>query len=172
MRFALPVPDRSSRLPAMLCAVLGVAFCVQLLIVGGTGPLPAAVAGSARLPNFVVPTLEPVSAARVIVDRPIFSPRRSTSQVQGGQAAAAILDGATIGGTVRIGNRRYGVVRYADGRIQNVGVGALVSGWRLVALGPDSAQFARGGERLTLPYGRTAVPQNEDGARAQEEIVE
>lgn len=159
MRFRFPLswPSRAdgTLLPAVLAGLLVVGLVGQCVATGGTPDLPPVMAVGAARTRLRVPTVVPVSVARVIVDRPLFAPRQSVTSAADGNPPS-ILGGASVAGTMAIRGRTYAVVRRPDGTSANLSVGATLGGWRLVALGQQGATFVKGGDRRVVAYGASA----------------
>jgi len=159
-RFPLSSPRRADGtvLPAVLAALLALAFAAQLVWAGDEADLPPVLAVSAARANFAAPAVMPVAVPAVVFERPLFAPRQSlTATATATAAAPPALGGAVVAGTATIRGRTFAVVRRADGTVANVALGGRVGGWRLVALGQDGAVFVRSGERLQVAYGAQAA---------------
>ena len=155
-RFLITLPPRDSaaRLPALLVPLLVGMAALQLALPGGI-TLPADGA-AARLGNTVAQTDPPlVSAPAILARNPLFSPSGASMAAT---APPDPLNGAIIAGVMQRGRVRVAVVQLGNGRIAYLGLGGLVSGWRLVALNPGGARLAKGPrEHLEVAYGAHAT---------------
>ncbi|WP_293880050.1 hypothetical protein [Sphingomonas sp.] len=167
-RFLLSLPNRTDEtlLPAILAGLLVAAIITQLLWASDAQDLPPVLPVGAAHANFGAPAVAPVGLPGVILARPIFAPRKSALAGAGG-GPPPILGGATVAGAMSVHGRSYAVVRRADRTTSNVGIGGVVGGWRLVALGDASAIFVRGRDRRTIAFGAQGAPPNPDAAPAE-----
>ena len=153
-RFPFSPPNRAdrTRLPALLVAVLAMAAIVQLLG-ARNDPLPVGLPAVQTARNFDLPVVRPITAAAIITGRPLFAPRQMSIATAAAVTAPAVLGGATVVGSISVRGRSYAVIRRADRSTVNLPVGGFEKGWRLVAIGSDSATFTKGEERRALDFG-------------------
>lgn len=146
--------------------MLGVAAMLQLAITDPVAlPAPGPIGVGSPLP--VVRDPPPRGVPGAILSRPLFAPPLTGGAAAGedGAAAADPLEGATILGTVAVGRARYAVVQ-VGGATRRVAIGGTVAGWRLLALGADTAVLGRGRERLRRSYGSGTVTDGTDAGQA------
>ena len=164
----LPRPSRAdrTRLPAALVLLLLLALAAQLMMPAAVA-LPEPVPGRPlRLPPLVI---LPTGADAVLAQRPLFSPSRrpgiagAAGDQSGGLRAVGTV---TRRGTVRL------FVQSGDGRVEALGIGGSVDGWRLDAVAADAARFSRGDARITLPIGANAPPRAPRADPASEATAE
>lgn len=160
LRSRLPALDSAAALPLLLASVLGAALAFQLLV---PTPLELPDAGPVRGGEMRPAAVPVVARADPGPLRALFVP-----QVPGPSAtAAAAVPAATLVGAVRVGRSAFAVVQRPDGRIDRVGIGGRILGWRLRALGPSDALLVRNGERATVRFGgnvgSAAQPQTSGG---------
>lgn len=161
---ALPQRDRGEMLPAALALVLVLAAVMQLIFSSG-GDLPNGGVGQSGAYRFILPVAKPVTIPSEIMARPLFAPRIAPAGAGADPAAGNALGGSVIAGSIAIRGRTSLFVRHADGRIERMGPGAMISGWRIAAIGRSGVQLIRAGKTMNVPYG-TAAPA--DAAPAQQ----
>jgi len=147
-------PDAQGRLPALLALVLALAAVLQMAMTAAV-ELPPTGYAVAPVKAGPLPAVAPQRADAVILERPLFGPRLAA--VDGETAGpAAALGGAVVAGSVRIGRVPYAVVVRPDRTTVRLAVGGRIDGWRLAALGAETARFVRGNERIEVAYGQSA----------------
>ncbi|MDT7933695.1 MAG: hypothetical protein RQ833_03710 [Sphingomonadaceae bacterium] len=142
--------------PALGAAAALIALVIQLALPGETPLPPAPPVRSGRVRVAVAqPALPPVAVGVDIVRGTAFAPTRSVAPGAGAQpgAAARPAQAITLLGSARAGARAVAVFRDETGASVTTPVGGRVSGWRLIALGRDSAVVIRDGERRVLRLG-------------------
>ncbi len=166
-QFPLSFPSRveGTYLPGVLASLLAIALAIQLVSADREPDLPPVLAIGASRFDFAMPAVSPVSAARVIFDRPLFAPRQSLATRPSVQTLP--LGGASVAGTVTIRGRAFAVVRRANGRVSNIAIGGAVDGWRLIALRPEGAVFVKNNVRHQIAYGATPMVAVEQDAPAE-----
>lgn len=158
----LPQRSRGTLLPAVLAAALLLGALIQLVGSPAAEPISPAPPLRPRIGANDSLTIRSIGIPDEISARPLFAPRIAPGDAAADNQAAA-LGGVTLAGTVSLRGRRYAVIRKPDGGFANLGVGAVVAGWKLLRLGPESAGFSNGSERIEVPYGGAAAPVS-DGA--------
>jgi hypothetical protein len=140
-------------LPAALALVLALAAVMQLIFSSGSD-LPKGVVAQGGADRFILPVAKPVAIPSEIMARPLFAPRVAPPGTD--QAAGNALGGSVIAGTVAIRGRTWIFVRHADGRIERLGPGAVISGWRIAAIDRSGVRLSRAGKTMNVPYGAAA----------------
>jgi hypothetical protein len=142
--------------PALGAVATLIALVIQLALPWET-PLPPAppVRSAAARVAVAQPALPPVAVGVDISRGTVFAPTRSVALSAGTQpgAAARPAQSLTLLGSARAGARALAVFRDETGASVTTPVGGRVSGWRLIALGRDSAVVIRDGERRVLRLG-------------------
>jgi hypothetical protein len=164
---AAPRRGNGTLLPASLVALLAAMLMLQLLLTSNVELPPAGPVGGGGA-HLRSPHVALVAVPAAIATRSIFAPRHA-----GGPAApSAVLGGAVVAGTVRIGGRAYAVVQTNGCRTVNLPVGGMLGEWRLAALSSTGAWFVRGGERIEVGYGALPQPQASGNADNEQEAEE
>jgi len=166
-RISPPHHDEHTLLPAVLVALLVVAVVMQLLWTSEPD-LPESGVGrvASRDAAFMVP---PTFIAPVIMARPLFSPSRSASAGPVGAGASGPLGGAVVVGSLVRGRAARLFLKTPDGAVKVLALGGSYLGWQLVATTAESAQFARGSERIKVNFGSQAPATNETDEQSEEE---
>lgn len=147
----------------LLAIALAAMVAVQLALPADTA-LPAA--GSVARLGDAPPPADPAQVAvpQVLADGAPFAPVAHA----GSSAQPDPLNGSAIAGVVQRGKARLALVQGPDRAFRYVAPGADIAGWRLVALGPQSARLQRGEQHIDLPYGARAIapaaPANADSS--------
>jgi hypothetical protein len=142
-------------LPAALALVLALAAIVQLIFSSGSD-LPTGGVGMGGASRLILPAAKPAAIPPEIMARPLFAPRVAPAEAGADQAAGNALGGSVIAGSVAIRGRSWLFVRHADGRIERLGLGAVISGWRIAAIGRSDVRLIRAGKTMNVPYGAAA----------------
>ncbi len=155
-------------LPAALALVLLAALVLQLALPSQEELPPPAIAGGGV--RATPPRISGGYAPDILTAAPIFAPNRTaTASADGAGAPAGILGGARVAGSVSVGGRAYAVIQYPGGKIARLPVGGRLAGWRLAALSPEGARFARNAERVDLPFGALSPTMPDTGQQPEEE---
>lgn len=152
----------------MLAALLVAMAALQLFVTREPEIPEAPFSSAARVARYGAPAAPRVDIPQVILARPLFAPRRAETA----NPVAAALGGAMVAGSVAYRGRSRAVLRQSDGSIRYVPVGGSVAGWRLIALQPDFARFAKGGQRLDVAYGAAGVAPPDPSAEEEEDVEE
>lgn len=137
-------------LPAGLTLVLLLALAAQIAL-PIEAELPEAELGPPRAPAARAVTLAPVAVYPQLARRNPFAP--------GGARASSAADGAdlTLLGLARSGRGASAVVS-SNGRTASLTPGEAIGGWRLIAVGRNSALLAGPQGRRTLRVGESLAP--------------
>lgn len=167
LRFRIPRPRSAdgTLLPALLVGLLTGLLALQLVLVGPDVSAPEHGAAPIRRAVAPPPVMESVVPAKIITDRPIFTPQRAMAR---GGPQGDPLAGAQVSGAWSVGGRTNLVLRRADGGTRTVRVGQTVNQWVLAAVTAEGARFARNGKTLLVPFG-AATPQSAPAENPQSE---
>lgn len=169
--FLIPLPrsDDGTILPALLVGILTatLVLCLPLSATREPEVSDTPIRAAANRPGAVA-TIDPSFASPAIRARPIFAPSRIDSAVA---APSNPFAGAQVAGSWSVGRQTILVLRLADGRTRNLGVGGSLNQWVLAAVTADGAHFVQNGKRTVVPYGG-AAPQvaNSDDPPSEEEL--
>ena len=141
-------------------------MAVLQLVLPNAAPMLAAgaVAGLQRGQTTQEPP--PVIVPAILAHRSLFSPSSASAA---SAAPPDPLNGTIIAGVMQRGRMRVGVVQGANGRIRYVVPGAMVAGWRLVALAQGTARLAQGSQHLEVAYGAHATAPAPQAAQSKPE---
>ena len=145
----------AARTPLLLAGALALGLAVQVLL--PAPPLPADALQPLR-PALAPPRFAGLAqgfpAYAAIAERPLFTPRRSAAR--GADADVAPEAALSLLGVAAGGGRAAAVIR-ASGATYVAGAGEAVLGWRVVAIGSESAVVSRNGVSRTLRIGGNAA---------------
>lgn len=167
--------------PALTAAALAAALVAQLVLPWSEPPPETLPPRARAVPQSALP-VPPVASRSIIAARNLFAPTRVADSPRGpvagaGATAAAPpnpIDGATLLGTARGRNLATAVIRDAGGKVVPLRLGEALGGWRLIAVGQDTARMARRGEVRRLRLGvavatSMAVPTGADANEIEED---
>lgn len=148
----IPPRDSRARLPVGLTLVLAALAAGQLALPHAVS-LPPGGTVAMLATGHAPPPPARIGVPAILAVRPLFAP------VVQAAANAPIdpLGGAVIAGSVSRGGATFALVQMPGGVIRTVAPGAVIAGWRLVALTPAGAQLVRAGNSLFVAYGAHAV---------------
>lgn len=165
-RFPIPRPhsDDGTLVPALLVGLLTGMLVLQLVLPGSGDPPPSPDGEQFHFSATVAPAIGPVIPARIILERPVFSPQRTVSN----GADADPLSGAQVAGAWSTGGRANLILRLPNGSTRTIRVGQATDRWVLAAVTNEGARFARDGRTVLVPFG-TAAPQDATSQDSQPE---
>lgn len=146
-RSALPPPDRTTRLPLLLAAMLLAALAFQLLTVDETALPPAGPIAGDRAHISAAADVARAGGGAIVLSRAVFAPRPAAT------GSTNPLAGVAIAGSIRIGRNAYLVVEGPGSRTARVPLGGRIGDWRVRAIRAGDALMMRGKEQLAVPFG-------------------